>query len=481
MNKNSVIKGNLKKANFTQNCYHNLMKNKVKPRVRKLAAFLLAFFSILTAALPVFIMTVPVEANITEAGEATAEDIGLLTDKIASAYLYNIENDKLIYSLNENEVIYPTSTVKIMTGTLAIEAFSNQLSREVEITEEMVAGVGGNNIELKAGDVLTIESLLYALLVGGANDAAQALAILVDGSIEAFVTRMNERARELGAENTYYTNPSGVHDDAMVTTVADTAKIALAAYDIPLFMEITSASKYVVHIINKDIYRNVYSKNYLISTSSVLKYYYKDAAGINSGYTMQGGYSIVTTASRDGLTYLAIVMGASSDEEADIIYSYTEVTKLLDYAFASYANIELVVAGEMICEIPVELSGTTDYVTLVTADSLVMYLPTSIDIEKEVLYSYKTLSNYLTAPVAEGQRAGVLTVMYRDEIVGNIDLVTTVTVARSEFLYTLEKIKEFATSSFFISTIIASVVITIFYILGKAIYLAKKSKHKGRF
>ena len=157
------------------------------------------------------------------------------------------------------------------------------------------------------------------------------------------------------------------------------------------------------------------------------------------------------------------------------------MTKLLDYAFASYANIELVVAGEMICEIPVELSGTTDYVTLVTADSLVMYLPTSIDIEKEVLYSYKTLSNYLTAPVAEGQRAGVLTVMYRDEIVGNIDLVTTVTVARSEFLYTLEKIKEFATSSFFISTIIASVVITIFYILGKAIYLAKKSKHKGRF
>ena len=92
------------------------MKNKVKPRVRKLAAFLLAFFSF-NGSTPGFIMTVPVEANITEAGEATAEDIGLLTDKIASAYLYNIENDKLIYSLNENEVIYPTSTVKIMTGT----------------------------------------------------------------------------------------------------------------------------------------------------------------------------------------------------------------------------------------------------------------------------------------------------------------------------------------------------------------------------
>ncbi len=457
------------------------MTKKGKSRARKLAAFLLFLFSVLTALLPVFIMTEPVSATITEGGEATAEDIGLLTDKISAAYLYNIENDKLIYSLNENEVIYPTSTVKIMTGILAIEALSYDLSREVEITEEMVAGVAGNNIELKAGDVLTVESLLYALLVGGANDAAQALAILIDGSVEAFVARMNERARELGAENTHYTNPSGIHDDAMITTVADTAKIALAAYEIPLFMEITSTSKYIVHIINRDIYRNVYSKNYLISTSSVLKYYYKDAAGINSGFTKQGGYCIVTTASRDNLTYLAIVMGASSDEETDTIYSYTEVTKLLDYAFASYANIELVKAGEMICEIPVELSGTTDYVTLVTADSLVMYLPTSIDIEKEVLYSYKTLSNYLTAPVTEGQRAGVLTVMYHDEIVGNIDLVTTVSVARSEFLYTLEKIKEFATSSFFISTVIASVVITILYILGKAIYLAKKSKYKGRF
>lgn len=411
-------------------------------------------------------------------GEVSADEIGIETEKIKGAYLYNIDNDLTITSYAESDTVYPTATVKIMSGILALEALSGRLYENVTITEQMLDGVGGNNIGLEVGEVISVESLLYAMLVGGANDAAHALAVLVAGSVEDFVVMMNQRAIELGATSTHYTNPSGIHHSDQYTTVADTVKIALAAYNTPLYMEITSTSKYVIPETNKNEYRNVYSRNYLISTSSVLKYYYADAMGMNAGSTSQGGNCLVTTAERNGLTYLAVVMGAETDAETDTIYSYTECIKLLEYAFASYANTEIVTAGEIICEIPVTLSGTTDYVTLVTKSSMSMYLPTSTDLETEIKKSFKTNFEALEAPVTEGQVAGVLTVMYKDEIVGNIDLVTTVAVARSEFLYTLEQIKAFATGRFFISSVIAAVVITVLYVIAKAVYLHRKNRRR---
>ncbi len=421
----------------------------------------------------------PEKIELSTKSAVSAADIGIDTERIGGAFLYNVENDFTILSYGAEDVVYPTATVKMMGGILAIEALGKRLYETVTVTEEMLDGVGGNSIKLKVGETLTIESLLYAMLVGGANDAAHVLATVVAGSVDKFVLMMNERAAAIGCKDTHYTNPSGIHDREMYTTTLDTAKVALEAYKLPLFMEITSTSKYVIPETNMSAYRNVYNRNYLISTSSVLKYYYKDAAGMNSGATSQGGYCLVTTAEREGLTYLAVVMGADVDEEKDVIYSYTEASKMLDYAFASYANIDLVKAGEMICEIPVTLSGTTDYVTLVTSESMSMYLPTSTNLETEINRSYKTSFESLTAPVAEGDVAGILTVMYHDEIVGNIDLVTTVAVARSEFLYTLEQIKEFATGRFFIAAVIAAVALTVIYVIGKAVYLHRKTRYRG--
>ncbi len=447
----------------------NNAKNRVKCRSMRLVALIFAVL---------FVFSTPITVSSAALGDVGASDVGLETDRLKGAYLYNLENDFTVLSYAASDTVYPTSTVKIMSGILAIEHLVTRLDENVTVTAEMLDGVGGNNIKLKEGEVISIENLLYAMLVGGANDAAHVLAFVIAGSVEAFVAMMNERAHALGAVGTHYTNPSGIHDSEMYTTVADTATIALHAYSLPHFMEITSTTKYVIPETNKSEYRNVYNRNYLISTSSVMKYYYPDASGMNAGSTSQGGYCLVTTAHRDGLTYLAIVMGAGSDDETDTIYSYTECKKLLDFAFSSYGNVELVKEGEMICEIPVTLSGTTDYVTLVTKTSMSMYLPLSTDLETEIKRSHKTLFDTLEAPVAADQVAGVMTVMYNDEIVGNIELVTTVAVARSEFLYTLEQIKLFATSRFFISTLIAAAVLTVVYVIGKAIYLQRKKTRR---
>ena len=454
-------------------------KNKTRQRLAAaVSAFLCASFLFSLTALFLSAPSSNVSA-ISSRDAATPEDAELATDKIQAAYLYNIENDFAALSYRVDEVVYPTSTVKIMVGIIAIEQLGNNLDEVITVTEDMLRDVSGNSVGFEVGEELTVESLLYALLVGGANDAAAILAVRIAGSVSDFVVMMNERAEELGAKSTHYTNPSGIHDDNMYTSVSDTAKIALAAYKMPLFMEMTSTSKYVIPDTNKSQYRNVYNRNSLVRPDS--RYFYDDAAGMNAGATSIGGYCVVTTAQRDGLSYLAIVMGADEDEENDVVYSYTEAAKLLDYAFESYANITLVEEGELITEIPVTMSGTTDYVQLVTAGSLTLYLPTSTDIEKEVTRSRKTNSDSLTAPVAEGQVAGVLTVLYNDEIVGNVDLVTTVAVARSDFLYTLEEIKSFATGRFFIAAVISAVVLTVLFVLGKAVYLHNKTKYRGRY
>ena len=141
----------------------------------------------------------------------------------AGAYLYNFENDAVLYEMNPDERIYPASTVKLMTGILAMEALGDTPDRTITVTAEMLNKVVGNNMGLKAGEVVTVKDMLYGLLLNGANDAAQVLAVTVSGSVSDFVDAMNEKAQYLGAYNTFYTNPTGMHSDAMITTVSDTA------------------------------------------------------------------------------------------------------------------------------------------------------------------------------------------------------------------------------------------------------------------
>ena len=165
----------------------------------------------------------------------------------AFAYLYNFENDAVLYEKGDlNLPAYPASIVKIMSGVVAIEVLGEDRLKTTTITEEMLDKASGNNIDLQPGEQVTAEQMLYALLVNGANDAAYVLAYIASGSAENFVERMNDKARELGMNGTFYTNPTGMHDDSMYTTAADTVKLAKYAYEIPYFMEIVSTPKYVM-------------------------------------------------------------------------------------------------------------------------------------------------------------------------------------------------------------------------------------------
>lgn len=436
---------------------------------RKLTAVSLILAAMFLSVLPVY------------AGEE--EDILPETPPIENcraALLYNFENDRILFEYNAAERVYPASTAKIMTAIVAMEAFEGKLDSKITVTQAMLDEVAGNRIGFYAGEVVTVEQMLNCMLVNSANDAAIILAHGTAGSTQAFVNLMNEKAAWLGAYNTYYMNPTGMHNDAMITTAKDTALIAQYAYDIPGFIEMTSTPKYVMEGTNISDYRTIYNRNCLISNYYRVDYKYSQAVGMNAGSTTQGGYCIAAAAEdiERGLTYLAIVLGSESVN--DELYNYVNARSMFDWAFEAYDYAEVLSTNKVICEIPVSLSSTIDYVTLVPAESIQVYLPASVDVSKDIRYSYNTYDESLSAPIEAGMECGQITVLYGDEILGSCSLITTSSITRSEFLYFLSRVQAFSQGRFFRGTIIAIVVLSILYVLIQAGQREKKLRRAGR-
>ncbi len=391
-----------------------------------------------------------------------------------AAYLYNFENDCVLLDYNSSAKVYPASTVKIMTAIVAFDVFGDDLDREITVTLSMLDEVSGNKIGFQAGEVITVRQALSCMLVNSANDAAIILAHAAAGSTDEFVSLMNQKASEIGAYDTYYTNPTGMHNDAMVTTAKDTAVISKYAYSVPGLIDMTSISKYVMSETNLSDYRNIYNRNSLLSNYYSAGYYYTGTLGLNAGATTQGGYSISAIAedAENGLTYLAVVLGA--DENDDGIYSYINAVNMFDWAFTAYGYRTVLSADKMVCELPVNLSSTLDYVTLVPSENITVYLPMSINLDEEIRCSYNTYEDSLDAPVTGGQEVGSITVLYGDTILGSCSLITTSSVTRSEFLYFLARVKNFTDSRLFRGTIAGIVFFSIAYVLITAAVREKK-------
>ena len=441
-------------------------KNK---RIRALLCRVLAVLGALFLVLPAFVL-----ADGNEAPETPT------IERAKAAYLYNFENDTVLFEYRSGEKLYPSSTVKLMTAIVAFEHFSEKLDTPITVTSAMLAEVSGNRIGFSEGEIVTAEEMLYCMLVNSANDAAIILAHAVAGSTSEFVKLMNEKAAWLGAYDTYYMNPTGLHDDSMVTTAKDTALIARCAYSTPGLVDITSTPKYVMPATNMNDFRNIYNRNCLVSNYYSLEYSYPGALGLNAGATTQGGYSIAAVAedAESGLTYLAVVLGG--EEYEGKYYSYVNAVNLLDWAFSAYGYAEVLTTGRTVCELPVKLSSAIDYVTLVPSESITVYLPTSVDLATDIRYSYNTYADYLDAPVESGEEAGKITVMYGDKILGSCSLVTTSSIGRSEFLYFLSRVSEFTKSRFFIGSLAGAAVLSVIYVMIKAAMREKKLRHSYR-
>lgn len=234
----------------------------------------------------------------------------------ASMALVDGDTGELVYSKNCDARREPASTTKICTAITVIE---NQtlLDIPMPIPNEAV-GVEGSSLYLQKGEMMTVRDLLYGLMLQSGNDCATALAIIVGGSVEGFVRMMNETAEKAGAKNTHFMNPHGLHHDEHYTTARDLCAISYYAMRNELFREIVSTKRHTTPYHNHDYKRNFPNKNKIL-------FNYEGGNGIKTGYTRHSGRCLVSSATRDGKTYICTVLNCYD--------MFEECMRLMDCAF----------------------------------------------------------------------------------------------------------------------------------------------------
>ena len=239
-----------------------------------------------------------------------------------------------LYAKNMDEVLYPGSTVKIMTCLLALE--NSNLTDEVTMTATGVSGVtdGGANISAQLDEVFTMEQCLYAIMVASANDIALQVAEHIGGSVENFVAMMNTRAAQLGCTNTVFTNPTGLPDENQHTTAHDMALIMKAATENPSFSPIASANTYTIPATNvSGGARSLTSKFTMTNNSSDA--YYQGCLGGKEGFTEASQSTLVCSAQRNNVTLICVILKGASGQTDD------EAITLLDYGFSNFQLLTL--------------------------------------------------------------------------------------------------------------------------------------------
>ncbi len=370
----------------------------------------------------------PTAAEEIDALPAAPEDA-----RIGVAYLCNLENNLTLYEKGADRKVYPASSVKIMMGLLACRALSARLDESVTVTSGMILGVTGRQMHLADGEILTVRDLLYAAICGSYNDAACVLACLSSGSVAAFVSEMNREAERLGTTDTYYTNPTGLHDPAMSTTARDVALIAREALADDLYMTVSSARVYTVPATNVSEERVFSNRNALISDTS-RNYFNGTCRGMNAGMTDEGGWSLVTVSEQDGAQNLCIILNGADADEGELTPAYLYANRLLSWGHQNYGYRTVLTAGDVADTVSVAMTGiSSSKADLIVAEDLQVYLPANADLDA-LSVTTVLADGELTAPLTSGDIVGSAAVTYEGRVVGRADLAVTEDFARNGFL-----------------------------------------------
>lgn len=325
----------------------------------------------------------------------------LATSKAVIAYELN--SDTLVYAWNPDERIYPSSMVKLMTALVALEY--GTLTDTVTVTREALAQVapGALVMGLQSGEVLTLEQLLYCMMVASANDAAAVIAQYVGGSQASFLSLMNRKAEALGCRDTNYSNVHGLHDENTYTTARDICRILRYALENEDFKAMFTAKSYTVPETNMSDARELFTTNNLMLEGG---YYDKRVTGGKTGATDAAGRCLAVTAEQGDMNLLCIVMGAQptyqEDGTAITRYgSFEEMGQLLDHCFSKYAFRQIFYADQVLTQLPV-INGD-NHVAVQPNSSFSVVLPVELN-SKALTWQYDAAASNITAPVEAGQR-----------------------------------------------------------------------------
>jgi D-alanyl-D-alanine carboxypeptidase (penicillin-binding protein 5/6) len=329
--------------------------------------------------------------------------------------LISADTGRILYTKNEHTKMYPASTTKLWTAIIALEKGNLEdivtIGKNPTLTE-------GSRIYLNEGEKYTLEELLYALMLASANDAAIAIAEHISGSVESFAQLMNQRAAEIGCQNTHFNNPNGLPDPEHYTTAYDLALMARYAMGNQNFRNLVSTqSKTISYPKEENVDRPLYNGNRLLRQ-------YPGADGVKTGYTVIAGQCLVGSATKDGQRLIGVVLKSQG------VNIWTDVTGLLDYGFANYLTEQVVPKDKLIDELQVKYGVP---VKVVTEKDFFYSILNNASEQPEI--TVKWSSPELKAPLEKGAIVGNLIFTLKGEEIGSVNLITESEISRKITTY----------------------------------------------
>lgn len=320
--------------------------------------------------------------------------------------LMDLDSGQVLFSKNVHDRFYPASTTKILTALIVLEKCS--LSEIVTVGEDPPY-IDGTKIYLYEDEQLTVEQLLYAMMLESANDCAEALAEHISGSVEAFAILMNQKAKELGCTDSNFVNPHGLHDDNHYTSAWDLALIAREAMKNPVFRKIVSTRSSQIPPTNKQP-----ELRYLNNLNKLMfygRYYYEGVDGIKTGYTSEAKNTLVASCMKDGLHLMGVFLGCSSGV-------YTDAKNLFDYGFSNYSSKTLLDSEQSVYTVFFDNSDKS--VNLYPAENLTVAVPSGSN--PKVSEKVTLTSDF--SQLKAGDKAGYVEVRVDDEDIYKVALIT---------------------------------------------------------
>ncbi len=397
------------------------------------------------------------------------------------------DTGEVLYDFNARQRMYPASITKIMTSLVVLDAVKNgELTLDTPVTASAQAvnlPLGSSTADIKAGETLTIEQLLYCDLLPSGNDACNILAEALAGTTAEFAARMNAKAQELGMKDTNFTNPHGLHDPEHYTTAYDIYLMARAAMDNDTFRAIVRSPSYTIPATNMQPERTIYTTNGLLGSWYFTGYLYSKAIGIKTGNTEEAGRCLASAAVDElGRTFYCVVLGseAVTDETGKRDYKHlSESKRLLEWAFQNFSRVTLLDQDteDVMREVAVSLSDEGDYVLARPVGEITATMPSDYDPKKAELH-FDLPTEPIEAPIAAGDKLGTVTLTYEGQEYGTLDMVAADSVARSEFLYTVQQIEIYWGKWWVKAAVIGGVALVLLLVLYIAVIRPKKRRAK---
>ncbi len=345
--------------------------------------------------------------------ESERFDFDILSENV---YVLDADTGITLYEKNANLKAYPASTTKIMTALLLLENVDDP-NEQIEITQEAVDATepGSSSAGLRPGEIITAKDAFYTIMLPSANEVANAIAIHISGSIDAFAELMNERARELGAFSTHFENPSGLHSPTHYTTAHDLALIMQEAIKHPEFSTVTTTYQYIIPPTNLEEERYVHNSNKMIRQGN--EFYNPTVLGGKTGYTSDSGHTLVTygqgTDNYDNTHNIIVsIMGGEK------YTPYKDTNNLLEYFYSDYTEVALLAPNEALEEVPIRDSSDNiiSYISAYT-DGVEVLLPNSYTTD-DIEVVYKTAD--ISLPILTNDNVGTVSFMINDNILSEV-------------------------------------------------------------